>query len=366
MTLRSAPVVWFFPLALALFPACENKESAPAPEAKKAADAGAPHASGVEKDIVDAVNQVAGGVAAPGMPQSGPPPNGVFPPGAADHELAAGDLPKLSVGSTGSAPTIQFTAPKLDKKFNGKVVMGIQMGPRAAMPTVEIAFAVEPAAATAGDTTTASARTTLNARVTGAKPASDQPGELPPGTDKQIAKIKGSRFRIEVSPTGAGRIAAVEPSKDMDDWLVTVVRAAGDALALAFLPYPSSPVGAGAYWMVTSRESYAGLDVISYRMVKLDKIEGESAALNITTKRYVAGGQLAFQGMPPHHIGEFNGASTASLVVPAGDTEAVHGQSTDTLLAGVTPTNAPEPPPGGQSQHMQVHLEFHSELAMGG
>src|SRR5687767_10654448 len=34
----------------------------------------------------------------------GPPPNGVFPPGAADREILRGAPPKLTVGGAGSEP----------------------------------------------------------------------------------------------------------------------------------------------------------------------------------------------------------------------------------------------------------------------
>jgi len=362
MNRRNALCCCLLSLGLGAAAACDKTENAATAEPKKAADAGAPHASGVEKDIVDAVNQVAGGSGTPGSPANGPPPDGVFPPGAADHEIAPNALPKIAVGSKGSGPTIHFSAPKPDKKFAGKLIVGVQMGARSALPTVEFALSIEPSTPAESATSAPPARTELVARVVSAKPAAaaQQPGDLPPGMDRLIAKMKGSRIHVEVGPDGGGRITSIESSKDAEEGLGESLRAASESLALVFLPYPSDPVGVGAYWMVTSRENYGGLDVVSYRMIKLQQIDGATATLGITTKRYVAGGQLAFGGIPPHHVVGFQGTATGSIAVPAADPEAINGQSQDSLLAAALPNAA-----GPNGQPLQAHLEFHSALAFG-
>ncbi len=355
-------------LALLVSTACDKKEgTAATAETAKPSDGGVPHSSAEDKSIAEAVAQVAQGSGGPGTPAGGPPENGVFAPGVADREMRPGDLPKIAVGSKGSGPTVHLVGgiPKAGKKFGARMQIALQMGPRAAMPTIELMFALDsPAAST--DPAAPAGPSKVVARVVGAKPAaaSEQPGELPPGTDKQIGKIKGSKVELDVGPNGGARVTAVTASPDMDEALGVLLRSASESLVLLFLPYPTDPVGADAYWMVTSRETFAGLDVLSYRMVKVASIEGDHASLGITTKRYVAGGQLGFQGIPPHHIEEFNGSATDQLIVTASDPTMLHADLDDQLLGNLTPDGQSAPPgqPGG---HMQVHLEFRSKVATG-
>jgi hypothetical protein len=70
--------------------------------------------------------------------------------------------------------------------------------------------------------------------------------------------------------------------------------------------------------MVASREIYAGLDTLAYRMFKVEKLEGENATLSVNTKRYVAAGQLSFPGLPPHRVDEFQATGRGELSVRAG------------------------------------------------
>jgi hypothetical protein len=340
--------------------ACEEKAQNQGKAESAKADAGASRPSGVDKNIAEAVAEVAGGG---GSAQAGPPESGVFAPGVADREARAGDPPKLVLGGKGSGATVQFAAPKPSKKSVGRVTVAIQTGPSAALPTIELSFAFEPGSGSSPPSEAAATPSELVARVTSAKPAAEQPGRLPPDAASQIARFKGSRIRIALSPSGGGRITAVEPAKDLDPGLAPVLGTAADALALDFLPYPREPVGTGAYWMITNRESFAGLDVVSYRMVKLESIEKDTANLSLSTKRYVAGGQIGL-GVPPHKVDQFAGNAQGHLTVVPSDPSVVRGSADDSLLANLTATGGAAP--GQPGQKIQVHLEMHSELAVSG
>jgi hypothetical protein len=364
MSIRRPVFLGLSALALLTALGCEEKKTAPKPEGSGPDGGGAPRsAGGVDKSIAEAVAAVAGGAGPAAGEQKGPPDTGVFAPGAGDKEMRAGEPPKLVLGGKGSGETITFVTavPKPGKKLDGKVQVLVQTGPRSAMPTTELSFSLD-AAEKAADPAAPAGPLLVDGKVTAAKLAAEQPGELPPGTDKIIGKAKGSHVRFELQPTGAGRVTGVELSKDLDEALGQLVRSASDALALAYLPYPTEPVGVGAFWMVTSRESFAGLDVVVYRMLKLQKIEAGKATIDVSAKRYTAGGALAF-GLPPHTLVEFSGNSTGQIQVSAADTTSVRGDISDVLLANLVPKDMPQGAPPGQK--MAVHVEVRTRLAVG-
>jgi hypothetical protein len=289
----------------------------------------------------------------------------------ADREMRAGELPKLVLGGKGSGPTVTFAVPPR-RRVEGTVQVAVQIGPRSAMPTVDLVFVVEPspsaptpaAEGAAARESSPSAPGETVVRITTAKLAAEQPGELPAGLAQEIAKIKGSRLKYLVDASGAGRLASVELSAGIDESLGQIVRSGADALALGFLPYPTEPVGVGAFWMVTSRDTFAGLDVVAYRMIKVEKIEGERAVLSVNTKRYTAGGQLAFQGLPPHRIEEFGGATMGQVSVSAQDPAVFESQLTDVIQAGLAPTGAsgPQQPPG-QKMGLELRVRTRTVVA---
>ncbi len=229
------------------------------------------------------------------------------------------------------------------------------------MPTAELSLSLE-TAERGVEPAAPPAPLEVIAKVTSAKLAAEQPGQLPPGADRQIAKAKGSRIKLEVAPSGAGRIVGIEPAKDLDASLSLLVRAAADTLVLSFLPYPTEPVGAGAFWMVTSRETYAGLDVVVYRMVKVQEIKPDRVVLDVSTKRFVAAGQVSFPGVPPHQVQEFSGNANGRMEVIPSDTSSVHAELTDVLLANLTPQAAAA---SAQAQKMGLQIQVRTRLAVG-
>jgi len=347
-------------VALVALPACEQKKSESPPVEHAAADGGAAAQHGVDKSLAEAVAAVAGN---PGADQKGPPESGVFAPGAADREMRAGDYPKLVLGNKGTGDTIQFAGlPKPMKKLEGRVEVAIQTGPRSAMPTIDLGVTFEPESVKGEPG--AAVPVPVNGKVASAKLAAEQPGELPAGLDKQVAKAKGSRIGFEFAPAGGARVTDVVPTKDMDESFVQVVRSASNAFSVAFLPYPTEPVGVGAFWMVTSRESFAGLDVVVYRMMKLEKIDAGHATISVSAKRFVAGGDIGFQGLPPHDIAEFAGNTNGRIVVSAADPADVQGELVDALVSGLSPKGAP--PAGVQpGQKLQVHVEMQTRFQGG-
>lgn len=336
-------------VALAALPACDKQTET---KRETSGDAGAPRPAGVDKNLAEAVAAVAGN---PGE-QSGPPPNGVFAPGAADKELKSTDPPKFTLGGKGAPPTVTFgaSAAKTGKALLARTEVSVRLGPQQGLPTMDLSFAVDPEKpASPEDPAAAAGPRIATAKVMAARLAKEQPGTLPPEVAEQAGKIKGSKLRLEFAPAGAARVTAVEPSKEAEESLALVLRAAGDALVLAYLPYPAEPVGVGAYWLVTTREPFSGLDVVAYRMIKFEKMDGDKAVLSVNTKRYVAGGQLAILGLPQHQLMEFAGNSSGQILVAPSDPANLQGTITDQLAANIL---AQGQPPGRDRLGLQLQM----------
>jgi hypothetical protein len=323
--------------ALSAVVACKSEQTDASTETKAGADAGVIRPPGVDKNLAEAITAVAGN----GAETSGPPPTGVFGPGAADKELKTSDPPKFTLGNKGAGPTVQFGPPavKAAKALAARTEVSVRTGPQSAMPTLDLNFSVEPEKPAAD---APPGPLLANVKLVSGKLGKDQPGQIPPEVAQQAAKMKGSKAQLELGQSGAAKVKSVELAKDNDDSLALVLRPATDAISLAYMPYPTEPVGVGAFWLVTTREDYYGLDVVSYRMVKLEKIDGNKAGLSINTKRYVAGGQLALPGLPAHKIVEFSGGTQGQYLVPVADTALVQGQLTDVLQLNATVPSAPK------------------------
>jgi hypothetical protein len=98
--------------------------------------------------------------------------------------------------------------------------------------------------------------------------------------------------------------------KGVDPGFRDPVQALSDLLIGVALPFPNKPVGVGAFWMVTTRDVLMGLDVVSYRMVKVEKVEGKVVSLSLNTKRYAASPAFELEGLP---------ASEGKLTIGAGE-----------------------------------------------
>jgi hypothetical protein len=154
---------------------------------------------------------------------------------------------------------------------------------------------------------------------------------------------EGSGYGVEV-PAGA--------PPDLSIWLETL----RDAIALVAIPVPAKPLGVGAYWMVTSREGVLGLDLVSYRMVKIEAMDKGVATLSVNVKRYAASPALDLKGLPdsvPKEMAEFQSATESRLEVKPGSGFPLGGELSSALAIGLGPAPAPGPNQRGQQQQQQ-------------
>jgi hypothetical protein len=328
---------------IVLVSACDEKKSAP-----PASSAEAPGAA-VDPNLAQAV--AAASVGAPGQPSpqeaDGPPETGVFAPGKADELHKKGAAPKVAVGSTGSAPRETLS---LDLKPGAKLTGNIVLSMRAArqmLPPIAFDLAMDAQKPQAGETAT-----TLVAKVSSARVGEIEGQEIPPELQAQVGKLKGSKIELQVLPNGAVVDARYELPKGGDPNLNTVLRTLAETLSVSGVVYPNEPVGAGAFWLVTSRDFAAGADVVSYRMIKLDAISEAGLTLNISTKRYSATDKLTLAGLPPGDLKleQFQSDANGKLTTQRGALFPEAGEQTQVLNAVLVPGDNPQQRMAVQSQ----------------
>ncbi len=267
----------------------------------------------------------------------GPPPNGVFPPGAADKELVRDAAPKITLGGEGIAPRVQLTGlpPVGSQQMR---VRYVQISGRGGAPLdLQLELEVTEPKTTGGDAgSTASGRkvvaTVESAKIDAARIAQ----QVPATVEAEIAKLKGSKVSFVVDPAGSGRDFAVEVSKAAGGGQNDLLRPLGGLLATVTLPVPPKPVGKGAMWMATTRETVLGIDTLSYRLIKMEGIQGGNAVLKIDTKRYAADARQVVPALSKDGAVEFqafHAEGSGFVTVPTGGGLPLEGKITRDLRA---------------------------------
>ena len=355
-TIRSALVLSSVALLGSLALGCEKKEK-PRDSEDTARDAGSGKESKVatdEPDLAKAMGSV-GNRANPAASGSagGPPPTGIFGPGEAEKAAARGAAASLTLGSDGSEPRVLLGAsPKPGTKRTGTINLATQSDPQQGAIPIQFAVTLEALKPKAeGDAkpkaegeASAPALTQIVVKVTSAK--INAPG-VPADLATAVGKLKGSRVEYQVGADGTARNLRSEIAKGVDPGFRDPVQALSDFLVGVALPFPSKPVGLGGYWMVTSRDVLMGLDVVTYRLVKVEKIEGTVVSLSVNTKRYAASPAFEIEGLPPDapkFMGEFRSAGEGKIVVAVGEGLAKEGELQSMVGAALGPAEAKQRP----------------------
>jgi hypothetical protein len=206
----------------------------------------------------------------------------------------------------------------------------LQNDPRQGALPIELLITLE--AGKSGAVDGGSSGVSLSARVKDARIAA--PG-VPPAASAQAAALKGARVDYDVLPDGSGsgyRYEVPPGAEGLKDY----VRTMADVLALVTLPVPATPLGQGAYWMTTSREGVFGLDLVTYRLIKVETLEGDRATLSVGTRRYATNNQLTLEGLPedaPKDLQEFESKSEGKLELRVGVPFPVGGELNSVLGA---------------------------------
>lgn len=350
-------------LGLSCLVACEDKPS----DTTTAGDAAATTAPAVDPDLAEAVAAASkrkrDKTGAQAGAESGPPPNGIFEPGKADAELARGAAPKITIGNEGTPPRLSFAAPApaAGWKRSGNVELTIRVG-RGQLPTLTTSLSLEALKAKpeAGERP----GTPVLAKVTkaGISGSAVGAGEL----EAVVNKMKGSRVSFRALPSGATDDFSVDLAKGVAKDLDALLRPMSELLAAVTMPYPDKAVGKGGFWMVTSRETVTGVDVVTYRLVRVEAVSEDTATLSLSIKRYAATTDLSLPGVPPGaKLEQFQSAAEGKLTVRAdAPLLPTSGDLRQTLVAILDPGQAAPAASDPNQQQQRLTAQTQSEAKL--
>ncbi len=315
---------------------CQREEKQEAPKADASASA-KPEGPALDPALAKAMAEAAKPKAPGAATQGGPPPKGIFAAGEADRQIATGAAPKVVLGAAGSEPRTQLKPSfgTKEKPLQRHIAITLQAGPQQGALPVEfdVDFVQEKAEANA-------ARSKVTAKVVSAALPPGLP--VPPEVSASITKLRGSTIRFEVGPDGGATGFKYETPKDTPPNLGDVLRTLSDSIAAATFPFPAEAVGVGGFWMVTSRDGVMGLDLVTYRMVRVEGIANGVATLNVGTKRYATGTNFSMEALQGNFtLDEFLSTSDGKLEYPVGVSVPVGGQLQSVLAAALVPAGQP-------------------------
>ena len=235
---------------------------------------------------------------ASGAADNGPPPDGIFAPGVADHRHPKGKPTTYEIASEGAEPRVALgPAAGADARPGDYGPAGLRLGEhqmRTAQPTVDFTFIVGPAKKDDGgaDWLLATIKKAVPA------PAALQLGALPPGMDKDIASLVGTDLRIQLSNDGRLGDIGLQLGKTAVPGLEPLAQSALETLAIMTIPLPSKPLGVGGQWIAESRLPFQGLDVIAYRAFRVKSIADGRVHLTVDMKAYAADKHADVPGVP--------------------------------------------------------------------
>jgi hypothetical protein len=271
-------------LSLGLLAGCgEDKKVSATDEAADAGEVAAKKAA-LDGKLAAAV-KAAGSAQAPaaGKQGDGPPDKGVFGPGAADKILAPGAPAKVELLGDGADPKVQLAyAPEGEQKVTASVTFRNQGRPLAFDYTLNVKIDKPK------DKPKDDKKADGPMRVVAAVGAISGPPQMPKDMADQVAKLKGSEIKWQLTPDGLMSDPTYSLAKGADGGLEQLLRQLSEGLTLSTPALPQKPVGAGAYWMVTDRLSSGGIDVVRYRVFRVEKVEKDKATLSMDVRQYAA------------------------------------------------------------------------------
>jgi hypothetical protein len=344
--------------------ACQKEREESAEQALPSAE---PKSAAVDPNLAKAV--AAASASTPGVgnaaQEEGPPAGGVFGPGQADQKLERDALPVITVGALGGTPKVALGArqPQPGGKQKATVKVSLQVGAnRTPLFNFDLSLgAAKPKLKGEGDSPADAAADSPSAvevlaKITGSEIDPTQASRVPERERKLVAKLKGGGVQFRTAANGASKGFTVEMAKAADPGLKHTVDALAEVLSTLTLPVPSEPVGPGAYWMTTSRDMVAGIDAVTYRMIKVEKVQDSGVVVEMNVRRYAASSAIDPQGVPPDlgtvELARFQATGKGTLVLQPGVLLPVDGRYTSELSAFASSAKAP----GRQLPIAQIRL----------
>ncbi len=265
------------PLALG----CEEEKKKPEGDESSAVDAG-PKKPILDKKL-NAAMAAAASATAPVKQQDGPPERGVFAPGQADKQLPPGTDAKIEVYQQGAEPRFLLKyAPLAEQKST--VTVDFRMA-QSALPTLAYSLAIKLDKPKEGDK---DKKTDGPFLVVAKLVKVEAVGmALPKDAADDLAKIKGMEIKYELSQAGVVKGLTTTLPKGADaEKLEGAIQSLASAIQLLTIPLPDKPVGKGDYWLVTDRAKASNVDVLRYRVFRVESIDKDKAAIAVEIRNY--------------------------------------------------------------------------------
>lgn len=332
---------------LVLAAGCEEKQPPPPAKTEKKEKEDAKNAT--DPKLAAAM---AAASAAPGSKKAaeveGPPATGIFGPGAADKVMPLNAEPKVELATDGAEPRVALLASAASWKGVATITTGVRLGPRNALPSLDFltSLGLEKKDKKDKDKEPSPAGPlSLVGDITSVKLAAEQPGKLPEGLQKEVAKLKGSQLRWKSGEQGVAREPSSVLAKEVPAELQNLQRsldAAAEAMFYLSVPPPPKPVGAGAIWIAGSRQVLSGVEVISYRRYTVKSVSPEGIQLTLESHEYAARDKFDIAGLPKGApIVQFEAVAQGEIELPARESLGAKGKITRQMALGLKPENAP-------------------------
>jgi hypothetical protein len=275
--------------ALGLLSGCHDDK--PTADADAGAEDGGPPKpllGGKLGAAVAAAESGSGQAAAGKAPGDGPPEAGFFPPGGADKAQAPNAPAKVEVLGEGTEPRVALVD-ALPSEQQVRLTSGYRMGQQGSLPAFDFGLAIKAEKPKGKDEKGDAAQVVAKVVSVGIPGAG---GKLPKELSDGLDKLKGSEIRYRLTSDGAMLDVTTTGPKDkaaspeIAPLLDVAMRGLLEGITLVTVPLPKKPVGVGGYWIATDRGTSFGIDVVRYRVFKVQKIDKDQATLSVDTRQY--------------------------------------------------------------------------------
>lgn len=333
-------------LVIGTLVACEEK---PKPTPTTTAPAAEEQNPMLDPDLGKAIaaSSASGAKAGPVAPvdKDAPPATGVFPADQGNATHAAGAPVHIELGTPGSEPRVSLVPTMTELPKSLGVTVATMLGPRSSLPTVDMTFGLkvdQPKGKKEADAG-AEGPIAVAAKLNKVVLSSQQPGQIPAEVATEVAHLKDSKVAWAFAPEGGATNITLERSAKARPELEHDLVAVAELVAASAIAAPKEPVGVGATWLARSRESYGGMDLISFRMYRVVKIEGDRVTLGVETRQYAVGSSFTKSGLPEGgELLQLEATATGELEIVRGHRFAERCKLTHSLRIGLRPQNAPE------------------------
>lgn len=298
--------------------ACSDDKKVPAVEPDAGIDEPGRKQAALGGKLAAAVKAAESAQASPSAKSDdGPPEKGVFAPGAADKAQAAGAPPKVDLLGEGSEPRLSLAFAPGEGEQKESVSAAFRMQGRGLPLDYTVSVKVEKPKDKPKDDKKAEAAPGF--RVVATIAGVSLPPQLPKDVADQVGKVKGTEIRYRLAPTGAITEVSATLPKGADPSLDQIINPVVEGVTLLTPVFPEKPVGVGAYWMVTDRLVSGIVDVVRYRVLRVEKIEKDRATLSMDVRQYAARSEIDAGGGQKLSVLQFEsiGKSKIEFAAPA-------------------------------------------------